>query len=98
MGGVFFFAMFSFYVYSYGIASEFVWQEYDNPLTGNRYTIEEIVATIYAVMIAMMVIPGLLPIIPSTFAALVCARKVYDIIERKPLIISEPGCSDVCSL
>ena len=81
-------AMFSFYVYTYGVASEIVFKKYDNITTGKRYEIDEIVATIYSVMIAMMVIPSIMPIMPATFNALVCAQKLYDVIERTPAIVS----------
>jgi hypothetical protein len=37
----------------------------------------------------MMTFAGLIPIIPSIIKALVCAKKVFDVIERVPKIKSE---------
>lgn len=66
MGGAFMFSMFSFYIYVYGIGSELMWQGYINPVSGERYQIAECVAVAMSVMIAMMVFPSIMPIIPAT--------------------------------
>lgn len=47
-------------------------------------------------MIAMMVIPSIMPIMPATINALVCAQKLYDVIERVPEIVS--GNVETCTL
>lgn len=67
-------------------------------MTDEKYEIFEIVAVIYGVMIAMMVFPSILPVMPATFGALVSARKIYDVIERTPEIRSESNCQQECNL
>lgn len=37
-------------------------------------------------MMGMMTLAGLLPILPGISKALMCAQKVFDLIERTPLI------------
>lgn len=41
-----------------------------------------------------MVIGGILPLFPAIIRALVCMKKVFEVIERVPKIKDEPGCLD----
>lgn len=40
----------------------------------------------------MTIFLGILPVYPQTQRALICAKKIYDVIERVPLIRDEPDC------
>jgi ABC-type multidrug transport system fused ATPase/permease subunit len=98
MGCMFMFSMFGFYIYSYGTASALLEHNVNNPLTDDRYSIAEIVAVSQACIIAIMVFGGVVPIIPQIIKARVCAYKVFDVIERVPLINSEPNCIEEVTL
>lgn len=45
-----------------------------------------------------MVFGGIVPIIPQIIKARVCAKKVFDVIERVPQIQSEEGCVENLTL
>lgn len=47
---------------------------------------------------SIMVLGGIVPIIPQIVKALVCAKKVFEIIEREPLIRSTLGCETKITL
>lgn len=98
MSGVFFVLMFGFYIYTYGIASVMLQHKTENPLTSEVYSIAEIVAVSTSIQMSMMIFTGIMPIIPATMRGLICAKKIYDVIERVPLIKSEPGCIENFSL
>lgn len=91
-------AMFGFHIFTYSIASEFLYQDYTNPISGERYTIAEVVSVITAVMVAMMVFPSLMPIMPATKQAKISAKEVYKLIERVPKIKEEPDQVKECKL
>jgi len=40
----------------------------------------------------------IVPLIPTIVRALVCAKKVFEVIERVPLIKSEEGCIETVTL
>ena len=92
MSMLFFFFMLGFYLYSYGLASVLLQYKVINPVTNKVYDIGEIVAVSQCVIMSIMVLGGIVPIIPQIVKALVCAKKVFEIIEREPLIKSTPGC------
>ena len=46
----------------------------------------------------MMSFGSVIPIVPTILRALISAKKVFDVIERKPLISSTPTSSEVVSL
>ena len=46
----------------------------------------------------MMTFSGVIPILPQIMRALICAKKVFDVIERKPRIFSKDNSSGVLSL
>jgi ABC-type multidrug transport system fused ATPase/permease subunit len=46
----------------------------------------------------MMTFSGVIPILPQIMRALICAKKVFDVIERKPRIFSKDNSSAVLSL
>ena len=41
---------------------------------------------------------GVVPIIPTIVKALVCAKYVFDVIEREPMIKSENNCIEIIQL
>ena len=47
---------------------------------------------------SMMSFGSVIPIVPTILRALISAKKVFDVIERKPLIASTPTSSEVVSL
>jgi ATP-binding cassette subfamily B (MDR/TAP) protein 1 len=47
---------------------------------------------------AIMIFGGIVPIIPQIVKARVCAHKVFEVIERVPLIRSEPNCIEEVTL
>jgi ATP-binding cassette subfamily B (MDR/TAP) protein 1 len=98
MQGVFMYAMYIFYIYAYGVSSELMWQKYTNPSTGEGYSVAVIVSVTTAIMIAMMVFPSVMPVMPATFAALVSAKSLYNVIEREPLIRDHENCVKECKL
>lgn len=98
MGGIFLFLMFSFYVYAYGLASVLLQHNVANPVTGENYTIAEIVAVSQSIIISILVFGGVMPIVPQIIKALVCAKKVFEVIERVPAIKSAEGCVQTVTL
>ncbi len=98
MGGLFLFSMFGFYIYSYGIASAFLEHAVNNPVTGKPYSIMEIIAVSQACIMSIMTFAGIVPSIPQIVKARVCAFKVFEVIERVPLIKSEPGSIETLTL
>lgn len=82
MGCMFMFSMFGFYIYGYGIASAFLEHSVNNPMTNEPYSIREIIAVTQACIMSIMVFGGIVPIIPQIVKARVCAKKVFDVIER----------------
>jgi ABC-type multidrug transport system fused ATPase/permease subunit len=78
MGGIFLSLMFGFYLYGYGLGTVFIDKKYITT------------STVYSVM----VIGGILPLFPAIIRALVCMKKVFEVIERVPKIKDEPGCLD----
>jgi ABC-type multidrug transport system fused ATPase/permease subunit len=91
MNGVFLFLMFTFYVYAYSIASVMMEKNIINVSTGKAFTIGDIIAVSQGAIMAMMTLGGIIPILPTIIRARICARKVFDVIERKPLIDTNPG-------
>lgn len=81
--------MFGFYIYAYGIASALLQYNVNNPTTGKPYDIAEIVAVSQACMMSIMTVGQIAPIFPAVVKALVCMKKVYNVIERVPLIKSQ---------
>lgn len=64
MSMLFFFFMFGFYIYSYGIASVLLQYQLNNPTTGAPYVIGEVVIVAQCVIMSIMVLGGIVPIIP----------------------------------
>jgi len=96
--GVFLFMMFVYYLYTYAIASVLINRNVHNPSTGKPYSIAEIVAVTQASQMSMMSFGSVIPIVPAIMRALISAKKVFDVIERKPLIASTPTSTNVVSL
>ncbi len=46
----------------------------------------------------MMTFSGVIPILPQIMRALICAKKVFDVIERKPRIFSKATSKEVIAL
>lgn len=90
--------MFSFYIFCYGIASEFIWQGYINPITDERYAIGPIISVIIAVMISMMVFPSVMPIMPTVMGSLISTKEVYKLLERVPEIRDAEDAVEVTKL
>ena len=80
------FMIFGFFLYSYYIATVFVQKQVLNPQTQTPYTVSEIVAVSQAMIMSMMQILGILPNVTAVAKAGVMGKKVFDIIERQPLI------------
>lgn len=78
--------IFAFFVYCYYIASLFVENEVNNPRSDNSYLIEEIVAVTQALIIAMFATLQLQTHLNNILQGKICAKKVFDIIQREPLI------------
>jgi ABC-type multidrug transport system fused ATPase/permease subunit len=94
MGGIFLSLMFGFYLYGYGLGTVFIDKKYINPTTGKIYEVAEIIAVTTSTVYSVMVIGGILPLFPAIIRALVCMKKVFEVIERVPKIKDEPGCLD----
>ncbi len=47
---------------------------------------------------AMMTLGGIIPILPTIIRARICARKVFDVIQRKPLVDTNPGSKEILTL
>jgi hypothetical protein len=45
-----------------------------------------------------MTIGGVVPLFPAIIRALICTKKVYEVIERVPKIKDEPGCIEEVQL
>ncbi len=90
--------MFGFYVYGYGIASVLIDKRWDNPLTGKVYEISEVIAVTTSCIYSIMTIGGVVPLFPAIIRALICTKKVYEVIERVPKIKDEPGCIEEVQL
>jgi len=90
--------IFIYYLYVYSIATVLINHKVNNPVTGKHYTIAEIVSVAQATQISMMTFSGVIPILPQIMRALICAKKVFDVIERKPRISSKDDSSEVLTL
>ena len=90
--------MFTFYPFAYCIASDMMQKKVVNSSTGNPYNIGDIITVSTASITAMMTLGGIIPIMPAIIRARVCARKVFDVIERKPQVDTNPGSKDNVSL
>lgn len=80
------FLIFGFFLYSYYIATVFVEKQVINPNTDTPYQVGDIVAVSQAMIMSMMQIIGILPNVTAVAKAGVMGKKVFDIIERQPLI------------
>ena len=98
MNGVFLFLMFTFYVYSYSIASVLMEKKVVNVSTGNPYTIGDVIGVSQAAIQAIMTLGGIIPILPTIIRARICARKVFDVIERQPLISTSQDSKELITL
>lgn len=90
--------MFTFYPFAYCIASDMMQKKVKNSSTGNPYNIGDIITVSTASITAMMTLGGIIPIMPAIIRARVCAKKVFDVIERKPQVDTNPGSKDNVSL
>jgi len=88
MTGVFLTTMFGFFVYSYAVGSWLIESQTINPTTGEVYSAVEIIQVSQATMMAIMTIAGISNIVPAIVKALVVGKKVFDLIDREPLIRS----------
>lgn len=78
--------VFGFFLYAFFVGSIFIEQNVLNPNTGKLYTIQEIVSVGQAILMAMIQLTNIVPNLRQTVKALVVGRKVFDILERKPLV------------
>lgn len=89
--GLFLLAMFAFFLYAYTVASYLIQYQVINPVSGKPYNIFEIVAATQASIMSMMTLAGMIPVFPAIQRALICGKKVFDVIEREPQISSQPN-------
>jgi hypothetical protein len=89
--GVFFFFFFSFGPFAYSIGSDLIRKQVINSSTGNPYNMEDIAIIGTATISAMMSLGSVIPLLPAIVRARISARKIIDVIERKPLIDTNPG-------
>ena len=80
--------MFAFNLWSYFVASIVISNRWVNSYTGERYRIEEIIAVTQCTMMAMFTAGMIMPILPGIVKGLVAGKKIFDVIERKPMIHS----------
>ncbi len=80
--------IFGFFVFTFYIATVFVEKGLKNPNTGENYKINEIVSITQAMIMAMMQLLSIMPNITSVSKAQVVGKKVFDVLERQPLINS----------
>ena len=78
--------MFGFFVYSFYVAGILVENQVENPNTGEPYTIVEIVAITQSMIMAITQVLAVLPNITNISKAQVVGKKVFEVIERKPLV------------
>lgn len=90
-GGCFLLAMFAFFLYAYSMGSLLIQYQVINPVSGKPYNIFEVVAATQASVMAMMTLAGITPILPAISRALICGKKIFDVIEREPQIKSLPN-------
>ena len=86
--GLFFFFMFGFFLYSYYAGSLLIKDERINPATDEVYSAVEIISVSQATMMSFMTFGSVFPVVPAIIKALIVGKKVFDVIERKPLIAS----------
>ena len=98
LGGMFYTVMFGFSLYAYSVASVLLTNKVNNVVTGQSYTVGEIVAIAQATVTSMYTFGSVIPILPIILRARVSAKKVFDVIERKPSITSAPDCKEVATL
>ena len=95
---MFYTVMFGFSLYAYSVASVLLTNKVNNVVTGQSYTVGEIVAIAQATVTSMYTFGSVIPILPIILRARVSAKKVFDVIERKPSITSTPDCKDIVTL
>lgn len=81
--------MFGFFLYTYAIGSVMLEEKWINPATNKVYTLFDIVIVAQSTVMAMMTFASLIPIYPAIVRALVCGKKVFDVIERTPKITTK---------
>jgi len=88
IGGMFLFLMFGFFLYCYALASVLIEKKVINPSTGKKYEIFDIVTVAQATLSAIMSLGAVVPIMPGIIKALISGKKVMDVINRVPGIVS----------
>jgi len=83
ISGFFFTIMMGFQIYAYYIALFLVRDKWINPNTGVVYDRYEVIICIQGMMMAMVSCGSIVPILPAIINALIAARRIFDVIERK---------------
>ena len=88
VNGLFLAFMFGFFLYSYAAGSWLIQNERTNPATGEVYKVSEIISVAQATMMSMMTFGQIFPVIPAIIKSLIVGKKVLDVIDRVPEIVS----------
>jgi ABC-type multidrug transport system fused ATPase/permease subunit len=81
----------SFFIYCLTIGSVFLQFDSPNPLTGENYTLAEIITVSQCCVISSGQLGQIVPIFPQIAKGLISAQEVFDVIAREPKIKSKPN-------